>query len=316
MPDLGTLFSTLKARERVFIQTHDFPDHDAIASAFGMQKLLESRSIPSRIVYCGELQRDSLVETIRSLGIVALPSAAAPMSLRDAIVIVDGCKGNKNVTDLPGDEVAIIDHHQVKSPEDVPWSDVRAAYGACSTIVFSYFAETATPLPREAATALLIGINMDTALLTRGVSQSDISAYSKLYSLANVPLVNSILRNFIQQKDLDFYRRAIQGVRISDSLAFCYFPEGCNQNMLGILGDFFLALKEVKFVALCAKNDGKINFSLRSEEPSWNCNLVIQKVLAGRGFGGGHADMAGGIIPDAALFDPEGTFRLFQEALA
>jgi c-di-AMP phosphodiesterase-like protein len=47
MLDLGTLFSKLKTRERVFIQTHDFPDHDAIASAFGMQKLLESRSIPS-----------------------------------------------------------------------------------------------------------------------------------------------------------------------------------------------------------------------------------------------------------------------------
>ncbi len=51
------------------MQTHDFPDHDAIASAFGLQGVLAGAGVPSRIVYAGDLQRDSLRRMIRDLGI-------------------------------------------------------------------------------------------------------------------------------------------------------------------------------------------------------------------------------------------------------
>ena len=71
-------------------------------------------------------------------------------------------------------------------------------------------------------------------------------------------LENSILRNSIQTKDLAFYRHALANVQISDAVAFCWFPDGCNQNLLGILGDFFISLEEAEFVVLCARNAGVI----------------------------------------------------------
>ncbi len=309
------LLETLKNEEYIYIQTHNFPDHDAVASAFALQYLLGELGVESRLIYEGDIQRDSLVQMIDELGIEIMHSGSHSMTEEDRIIIVDGCKGNKNVADLIGDEVGVIDHHQVEKPDDVPFADIRPGYGACSTIIFSYYRDFGVTIPRNAATAMMIGINMDTALLTRGVSRFDIEAYAEMYDLSDIRLQNSILRNYIQTKDLEFYRHAIDNVRIANEIAFCYFPEGCNQNLLGILGDFFLALEEVEFVILCANNGGNINFSLRSEKSDWNAARTIQNVLDGIGFGGGHGDLAGGMIPAGRMFDPDWILNKFRSLL-
>jgi nanoRNase/pAp phosphatase (c-di-AMP/oligoRNAs hydrolase) len=298
MSRLKDLLAVIGSRRPVFVQTHDFPDHDAVASAFGMQGVLELAGIPSRIVYGGDLQRDSLRRMIRDLKIEVGPAAEVPMQASDPIVIVDGCKGSKNVTELPGDEIAVIDHHDVKIPDNVPFVDIRSDRGACATLIHGYWGESGEQIPGPVATALMIGINMDTALLTRQVSRDDIQAYADLYTRADIRLENSILRNSIQTKDLAFYRHALENVEITDTFAFCWFPAGCNQNLLGILGDFFISLEEAEFVVLCARNAQVINVSVRCEKDGWSASRIVQKALDGIGFGGGHADMAGGIVRD------------------
>jgi nanoRNase/pAp phosphatase (c-di-AMP/oligoRNAs hydrolase) len=303
MGRLSELLGVIGARRPVYVQTHDFPDHDSVASAFGMQGILGRSGVPSRIVYGGDVQRDSLRRMIRDLGIEVTPAADVAMSASDPIVIVDGCKGSKNVTELPGDEVAVIDHHDVKSPDNVPFIDIRSDRGACSTMIHSYWTEAGEKIPVPVATALMIGINMDTALLTRQVSRDDIQAYADLYTIADIRLENSILRNSIQTKDLAFYRHALENVQIADGVAFCWFPAGCNQNLLGILGDFFISLEEAEFVVLCARNAHVINVSVRNESEGWNASRIVQEALEGIGFGGGHADMAGGIIREADGID-------------
>lgn len=315
MEKIDELITLLKEEEYVYIQTHNFPDHDAVASAFALGEFFKNFGISSRLTYEGSIQRDSLRSMIQALRIPIAHAHEYNMTESDKIVIVDGCKGNKNVTDLVGDEIAVIDHHLVNKAEDVAYHDIRSEYGACASIITYYFLEHHLIIPEDVATALLIGINMDTALLTRGVGQHDIDAYSVLYTIADVRMVNSILRNYIQQKDLSFYKEAIERVTIKKRVAFCFFPHGCNQNMLGILGDFFLALKEVDFVVLAAHNGSKINFSLRNENSEWNCSQVIQSVLSGIGFGGGHAEMAGGIINDLSSFDKDEIFSKFLGAL-
>ena len=316
MDRMRHLLGVIGARRPVFVQTHDFPDHDAIASAFGMQKLLALQGVPTRIVYAGDLQRDSLKRMIAELGISAVPAASVTMEASDPVVIVDGCKGSKNVTDLPGDEVAVIDHHQVVSPDNVPFVDIRPDHGACATMIHGYWGDVKAVVPRDVATALMIGINMDTALMTRQVGVEDIRAYADLYAAADVRLENSILRNSIQTKDLVFFRHALANVDIRDAMAFCWFPEGCNQNLLGILGDFFISLQEADFVVLCARNANVINVSVRSEREDWNASRVVQQALSGIGFGGGHADMAGGIIRETGGIDGNGLQARFRTAVA
>jgi hypothetical protein len=49
----------------------------------------------------------------------------------------------------------------------------------------------------------------------------------------------------------------------------------------------------VDFVFLCARNNGAVNISVRSEAPRWNAAFIVQEVLKGLVFGGGHSDTAG-----------------------
>lgn len=302
MAFIQKLIERIKNEDYIFIQTHNFPDHDAVASAFGLQQLLYNFDIKSHIIYEGEIQRGSIITMCDELGIEIKHCSSHEIKEEHLIIIVDGCKGNKNVTDIIGDEIAVIDHHQVSRPDDVPFADIRPDYGACSSIIYSYYRDLNINISQNTATALMIGINMDTALLTRGVSADDIGTYAELYTISDLRLQNSILRNYIQTRDLQFYKYALDNVKINNEIAICYFDSGCNQNLLGILGDFFLALEEIDFVILYAKNDNVINFSLRSERDEWNASVIIQELLKGLGFGGGHKDMAGGIITDASRF--------------
>ncbi len=297
------LIALVEKADYVYIQTHDYPDHDAVASAYALQKLLKSRGITGYLVYEGEIRNDSLLRMIKHLSIKIRPAKEEPLRTIDKIIIVDGCKGSKNVTDLTGDEIAVIDHHGGSSPEDILLSDMHPDYGACSSIIFSYYENLGIEPAENVATALIIGLLSDTVLMTKGVDEADMRTYNSLYNKSDIRLVNSILKNKIQKKDLSFYREAIDRVRIQDRLAFCYFPEGCNENLLGVIGDFFLSLSEVEFVFLCARNNGKINFALRSEEDRWDAADIIRKILDGTGYGGGHSDIAGGIMNDPSNFD-------------
>lgn len=315
MSIIPKLLKHLHNVNHIYIQTHDYPDHDAIAAAFALQYILKHSNISSHLIYEGDIQRDSLKEMIRVIGIEIKHNQHHSLQMEDNIIVVDGCVGNKNVSDLTGNEICVIDHHEVKEPDSVSFCDIRSEYGACSTIIYTYFKELNIEIPRNIATALMIGINIDTSLLTRGVSLNDIEAYSDLYKIADITCHNSLLRNFIQTKDLRFYKYLIEHVIIEEKIARCYFPKGCNQNLMGILGDFLLALEEVEFVILYAKNNMKINFSIRNENENWNAAEIIQKSLKGIGFGGGHFDMAGGIINDINLFDENIIVSLFQQAL-
>ncbi len=298
LTSIRELIDFLKPEKRVYIQPHNFPDHDAIASAFGLQYIFKQFDIPSQIVYGGLLQRGSLIRLIKDLAIDLKHTDACKMDKNDKVVIVDGCKGNKNVTDLIGDEVAIIDHHMFKEVEDVEFSDIRTEYGACASVIASYFGELKLNIPKDVATLFMIAIHIDTQNFLRGISKHDLDAYHRCFLIADVQYVDMISRNNLVIEDLVKYKELIENTQYHGRIAFCYFPEGCGQNLLGILADHVLTLMEIDFVILCAKNDQKINFSLRSEVLEWDASSVIQKALEGIGFGGGHAEMAGGVIND------------------
>lgn len=309
------LIKQLKNEKRVFIQTHNFPDHDAVASAYGLSKLLSEFEINTHIIYKGEIQRDSLAKMIENLNINISKYEEFDIKEEEKIIVVDGCKGNSNVEELIGDEIAVIDHHDVMEPENVRYVDIRKDYGSCSTIIYTYYKQLEKNISGDVATALIIGLNLDTAQLTRGVSEEDVNAFYNLYKKADIKLVNSILRNYIKVLDLNSYKFLLHNMKVDSSIAFCYFEDGCDQNLLGILGDFVLSLEEICFVILCAKNNGVINFSIRNEKSELSAAAIIQDVLKGIGFGGGHMDMAGGVIKDISKFKKEEIYNRFVERI-
>lgn len=309
-------FKQLRPLQRVVIQAHDFPDHDAISSAYGLSLLLQSFGMKTLIVYNGEIDRISLSNMIEWLNIPVVHCSNAYLNTNDCIITVDGCIGEKNVTDLPGAEIAVIDHHTVTPPNDLWFSDIRPNYGATATIIFEYYQLLNVVMPMKVASALLIGLNIDTANLTRGFCNADLKAFIHFNQLADLETVNKICRNSLIINELVNFEETCKSVQQSDGIATVLLKQPCAKNMLGVLADFLLSVNEIDVVIVAMENNRSLQLSLRSECPKVNVGELLRNTLnnAQMGFGGGHRHMAGGLIlannthhfvkKDNAHFDP------------
>ena len=310
----------LRGLPRVIVQAHNFPDHDAVASAFALGYLLQTQGIPVQLVYDGIIDRISLHNLIQWLNIPLHHVSETVLDTRDKIILVDGCTGEKNVTDITGEEIAVIDHHRVTPRGPLWFCDVRPDHGATVTLIYDYYRRMGIEIPAVVATAMQVGLAIDTANLTRGFCQKDIEAFSYLHSRADAAMVNRLTRNSVQVHELAFYRRLLQGYTIHERVAYAWIEGGCPKNMLGVLGDFMLSIDEVDATVLAAPTDDFIQLSLRSEHASIDVARLVTQVLTSRqlGFGGGHQHMAGGVIPHAkwpSEGSPELLFGWFKESL-
>ncbi|WP_146450057.1 DHH family phosphoesterase [Vibrio kanaloae] len=288
----------LKGDSRIIIQAHDFPDHDAISSAYALAYLLKKKGLRPFITFHGYIDRVSLRNLINWLEIPIYEPKDLKLQPDDKVIVVDGCIGERNVIDFPGVEVGVIDHHQVKAPDFVWYSDIRSNYGSTATIMVEYYRYFSLQMPQSIATALLVGLSFDTANFTRGVGAADLKALLYLRAKACNDMVNKICRNQVEFHELQLFYSMLDSLRREKNAAFAVLPEGCPKNMLGVLGDFLLSVDELDIVVLTARNSEKTFISLRSECLKNNVAKIVRRALndKGVGFGGGHPHMAGGII--------------------
>lgn len=289
------------ADHTVYIQTHNFPDPDAIASAFGLQNFLAYHGVPSTLCYDGKIDRLSVKKMLETFGITMFSKNDVPdMTEDDYIVLVDSQKKNSNVTDLIGDEVACIDHHPIFFPYNYLYQDIRPV-GSCSCLIASYFQSTDTPISPKCAAALAYGIKMDTADFTRGTTALDTEMLSFLFGHADWDLVSGMYYNTMEFNDLQAYGAAIQNIQIFDRTGFAYIPFNCAPALIAIISDFILSLDVVDIAIIYALQTEGIRFSVRSEQKRIHAGNLIARVLKPYGDGGGHPSMAGGMIPAGNL---------------
>lgn len=297
MNKLNELLSHITA-PHVYIQTHNFPDPDAIASAFGMQKLLETQGISSSICYLGTIERHSTVKMIDALGIkISKVPDLNLISSKDEIILVDSQKGNANVRDIPGNKIICIDHHPTFEEASYAFKDIRPEVGACASIIANYFIGHGIPLDSMTATALLYGVKIDTANLTRGVSQLDLDMFYNLYKQTNQDILRYLDQSSIQFDDLAAFSNAINSIQVFDNISFANTGLNCPEALIATISDFMLSLSEVEFSIVYSMKSEGIKLSIRSEFPKYDAGQVCYKALDGIGSGGGHDTMAGGFVP-------------------
>ncbi len=287
---------------RVYLQTHNFPDPDAISSAFGLQQYLKYYGISSMICYVGSIDRFNTRKMMDAFGIeIYSYDEIADMQPEDYIVHVDCQKPNANTTDLPGDEVACVDHHPIfEKTREYRYQDIRIT-GACASIVAYYYADTDTPIEENVATALAYGIKMDTDDLIRGVTQLDMDMMSYLFCHADWKKLSSMYNSTIEFQDLMAYGAAIENIEVFDSVGFTYMPFECPNSLVAIISDFVLSLDVVDISVVYSVNAAGIKFSVRSEKTGVDAGKWIHEALRDVGSGGGHATMAGGFICESVM---------------
>ncbi len=287
----------LLKNQKVYLQTHNFPDPDALASAFGMQVFLRAHGIESTICYAGDIEKNSTKKMLDIFHIEAYKiDDIDNMQEEDYIVTIDGQKYNSNLTDFPGNEVACIDHHPTMIPCYYQYSDLRIC-GACSSIVTNYFKESATTLDVNTATALLYGIKMDTDSFNRGVTDFDIEMFAFLHKIADNQTIINLSHNNYEIQDLYAYGEAIRNIKIYENVGFASISFDCPDALIAMISDFILGLDVVEFAVVYAARNGGYKFSVRNETEHYHAGTVTAKALNDIGNGGGHFVMAGGIVP-------------------
>lgn len=280
----------------VYLQTHNFPDPDALSAAYGMQVFLRANGVKSTICYAGKIEKNSTKRMLDVFGIEAVHIDEIPDMLEeDYIVTIDAQKYNSNITDFVGDEVACIDHHPTMIPCAYKYSDIRIC-GACCSIVADYFIKSNTTMDTNTATALLYGLKMDTESFNRGVTDFDIEMYGYLHKLADNQKIISMYNNNMEIEDLHAYGEAIRNIQIYDNVGFAKISFDCPDALVAMISDFILGLDIVEFSVVYAVRDGGYKFSVRNETAVYHAGTVTARALDGLGGGGGHFSMAGGII--------------------
>lgn len=282
---------------RIYIQTHNFPDPDAIASAFGLQKLLELYEIKSELCYDGRIDKLSASKMLDVFQIQMHSYDNLRPKLRkdDYIICVDSQKHSGNVTDFVGDEVACIDHHPTFVEMEYQYQDIRIT-GACATLIAEYYELLGQKPEKDVATALLYGLKMDTLQFTRGVTELDIRMFGFLFSYSDQDKLSDIERNNMEFNDLKAYGAAIENIELYDNIGFSCIPFSCPDALIAILSDFILALVEVEVAIVYSYREDGVKFSVRSEDDGIHAGNLVHDALEEIGSGGGHAFMAGGLI--------------------
>ncbi|HAP43699.1 MAG: hypothetical protein A2087_03540 [Spirochaetes bacterium GWD1_61_31] len=295
LDELCTLLN--QAPGSVIIQTHDVPDPDAIAAAFGLQALLRLRGIDSRLVYNSAIEKTDTRTMLQLFDIDILPVTESPhLKSTDWVLLVDAQKGSGNILDLPGLEVAVIDHHSLRAGTAWRFSDIRPEIGACSTIIASYYFENSlTPSP-AVATALLYGLFIDTDYLVRGVADLDAEMFCRLNHLADRQQLRTLRSCQLSRRDLALYAEGLRSVEIYDSLGFLELGPA-NDSLIGAATDLLLSVDEVEVAVTYSTRATDVKFSVRSSRPDVLANDLAKAIADGIGHGGGHGHMAGGTLP-------------------
>lgn len=283
--------------KHIFIQTHNFPDPDALGSAFGLSRLLEHFHVRSTLCYDGKIDTLSTRRILQEFDIeIYSKNQLREMTAESPIILVDTQKEAGNVTDLIGDEIACIDHHPTIIEIEYQFKDVRMV-GACCTIIAEYFQKLNIIPDKPTATALLYGIKMDTNQFTRGVTEPDIEMYAFLNPYIDEASLRIVSSNTLEFSDLSAFGAVFQTIRVFEKVGIAYIPFSCPDALIAMISDFILTLNEVDFVIVYSKRDTGWKFSVRSEDENLDAGEIIHEALLGIGSGGGHACMAGGMIP-------------------
>jgi nanoRNase/pAp phosphatase (c-di-AMP/oligoRNAs hydrolase) len=314
------LLSVIDKERKLYIQMHRPPDPDCLASASLLSDMLGSYGVDSSIVYTGPISKPETMELIGNLGIklTRLDTEQNKELVRkeDQIIVVDCQKENSNVSHLPGEYIACIDHHPELSGNVYAYSDIQPDYGACSSILYEYAIDIKYEVSPDQAALLLYGIRIDTDELSRKKYSKDIDIFSALYKTANMDLLANIGRNRIRPEDISTTLVAYENLTIKNKIAFSFAGDDKAKEALAELADKLISLSDVSFVVVYSKCFNGYHFSLRSQTFTMNAGKIAKLAFSKvNGDGGGHKYMAGGLVPKVAFMDLSGSKAVMERVI-
>ncbi|MBF2097376.1 MAG: bifunctional oligoribonuclease/PAP phosphatase NrnA [Gloeomargaritaceae cyanobacterium C42_A2020_066] len=219
--------------ERQLLILQDFPDPDALSSAWAYQLIAQKWEIRCDLVYAGAISHQENVALVRLTGMPIqnwTPTTLKDrdLSLYQGCVFVDSQGTTSQLTawvqhaGLP--LVAIIDHHTIQGEPHAEFVDIRPQIKATATILTQYLQGGLLELDRgstehvKCATALVHGIRSDTnGLLLAG--EEDLNAVAYLSRFYDPQMLRSILQANRSKQAMDVIERALKNRTLQNNFS-------------------------------------------------------------------------------------------------
>jgi nanoRNase/pAp phosphatase (c-di-AMP/oligoRNAs hydrolase) len=299
----------------------DYPDPDAISSAFAHKLISTQYDINVDIVYGQQVSHQQNIALIKLLGIPLTPAAdLADFSAYQGSVFVDGQGTNSTLTPRLREAgvrpIAVVDHHkQQEQMPDAEFVDVRRV-GATATIYAGYLKTGMLELDRShrehvvAATALMHGIMTDTIDFINA-TEEDFGAAAFLSPYSDKASLTGILRQPRTRKTMDTIQLALQNriLRENYSIAGIGYVRAADRDAIPQAADFMLTEENVHtavvYGIVLSERDGQriesLVGSLRTNKMTLDPDAFIKEVFgrseAGEFYGGGRAEAGAFEIP-------------------
>ncbi len=305
--------------ERHIIVTQDFPDPDALSSAWAYQLIAQEFDIESEIIYAGTLSHQENIALVRLTGIPARRmtiQALKEQNLSDyqGCVLVDGQGTNSQLFPFIKQShiplVVVIDHHAKQGELFSEFIDLRIQVGSTATLLTQYIQagllqfNTSNTMHIKCATALMHGIRSDTNQLKQA-GEADFLAASYLSRFFDAQLLNSVLCSARSKRVMDVIEKALSKriIRNNFSIAGVGYLRYDDRDAIPQAADFLVTEENIHTAVVYGivhNEDEEIELivgSLRTNKLTLDPDEFIKESLGkdnnGRFYGGGRY-MAGG----------------------
>lgn len=280
----------------LLILTHDYPDPDALASAFALQYLAEIQGgIKSRIVYGGVIGRIENQEMVRLLKIPAHKVRPSDFRKYDNIALVDTQPGFENNSFPRGRTPAIIvDQHVVGPLPEGEFKLIDTDAGATSMLLARELLALEVEIPVRLATALVYGILSDTLDFYRVAKQETVETYMRLLPSCDVHVLARIQNPSRPRKFFRDLTRSIAKSQIRQKLIVSHLGEVDNPDLVAQMADFLMACEGMQWTFCTGRHGENLHVSLRTSITEGGAGLVLRDIFNHPRHAGGHGQIAGG----------------------
>src|SRR3954447_1849652 len=293
------LLATLAPFSRVVMVSHVNPDPDALASMLGLKALIEHCQPDKDVVLTvdGMIARAENRVMVESIPIPLVPVETVPLAPGTAVVMVD----TQPYTGRRASEAArpqvVIDHHETGGVlTGVQFRDIRPHLGASCTMVTGYLLEQNVAVSPQLATALLYGIESESAGYSRGGSPLDDGALVWLFPRCDKDLLALIRNPKLPQSHFATVQSALVNAFLYRDLVVSWCGVVTQPDIIAELADFFIRFDQVNWALTVGRFENLLKLSVRVGHLGGHSGEVLRDVINGMGAAGGHDKRAGGAI--------------------
>ena len=305
--------------ERQLVVIQDFPDPDALSSAWAYQLIAQNYKIECDIIYTGNLSHQENIALVKLTGLPVKRWGVNTLKERD-LSVYQGCvlidsQGTTSqlmpwVKSANIPIVVLIDHHSNQGELETEFRDLRPQTRSTATILTQYIQggllkfNSSNSKHIKCATALMHGLLTDTNRLMQA-QEEDFLAAAYLSRFYDINLLNTILHSTRSKQVMDVIERSLKNriVQNNFSMAGVGYLLYDDRDAIPQAADFLVTEENVHTAVVYGIVHGKdsavemVVGSLRTNKLTLDPDEFIKEAFGadaqGRFFGGGRS-MAGG----------------------